>query len=145
MTIMDGNGCTDSKIVTVPDVPGPTLSATTIPAACATANGSITAIGSGGTKPYRYNVNGGLLQGGGSFLGLSAGSYIIGIIDAEGCTNSMTVIVTNTGGPAVTATKQDGTCGLNNGSITATGTGARRLTLIALMASIISPATYLMG
>ncbi|HNP23416.1 MAG TPA: SprB repeat-containing protein, partial [Panacibacter sp.] len=123
MTIMDGNGCTDSKIVTVPDVPGPTLSATTIPAACATANGSITAIGSGGTKPYRYNVNGGLLQGGGSFLGLSAGSYIIGIIDAEGCTNSMTVIVTNTGGPAVTATKQDGTCGLNNGSITATGTG----------------------
>jgi hypothetical protein len=48
--------------------------------------GSITATGAGGTSPYEYNINGGAYQLSNVFTGLSAGSYTIGIRDANGCT-----------------------------------------------------------
>ncbi|NNV58023.1 beta strand repeat-containing protein, partial [Limnovirga soli] len=123
VTVRDANGCTSSKVVTVPDIGAPTLTATSTSTPCGTSNGSITAVGSGGTKPYKYNINGGILQASGTFNGLSAGTYIIGIKDAEGCTTFISVTVLNTGGPTVSASKTDGTCGLSNGTITAVGTG----------------------
>lgn len=53
--------------------------------------GSITATGTGGTSPYEYNINGGAYQLSNVFTGLSAGSYTIGIRDANGCTASSTL------------------------------------------------------
>lgn len=60
------------------------------------ASGSITESGSGGTSPYRYSKNGssGPFTTSGSFTGLTAGTYNIGVRDANGCTKYDTVVVT---------------------------------------------------
>jgi len=49
-------------------------------------NGSVTISSSGGVAPYQYSLNGGPLQSSNVFSGLSAGSYIVTIIDSHGCT-----------------------------------------------------------
>jgi gliding motility-associated-like protein len=77
------------------------LSATyeTIAASCGGSNGSIivhVAPGAG-TQPYSYILNGGLPQRDSVFSGLAAGSYIVIVRDAGGCSNSFTVNLRNTG------------------------------------------------
>lgn len=65
-------------------------------------NGSITATGSGGTSPYTYNLNGGAYQGSGTFSGLSAGTYAVGVKDSTGATFSKSVTLTQPAAPVPT-------------------------------------------
>lgn len=51
-------------------------------------DGSIICIGSGGTSPYLYSLNGSVFQASGEFLNLSAGNYFIDVIDVAGCINT---------------------------------------------------------
>jgi hypothetical protein len=71
-----------------------TISTSSTPAAaCAPTNtGSITVTASGSTG-LTYNINGGAFQSGNSFAGLNAGSYTIGVKDANGCTKTQAVSV----------------------------------------------------
>ncbi len=123
ITAKDANGCTSTVKGTITDVPAPTVTAVTTATPCGLSTGTIKATGHGGQTPYRYSLNGGPFQSSGTFTGLPGGNYTITVIDDEDCTGSVQVTVLNTGGPAVTVTKTDGTCGLANGTITATGTG----------------------
>lgn len=55
--------------------------------------GSITQNISGGVTPYTYNINGGPFVSSPLFTGLSAGTYAMGIKDANGCVEIQNIIM----------------------------------------------------
>ncbi|MFL5753910.1 MAG: PKD domain-containing protein, partial [Bacteroidia bacterium] len=83
------------------------------------ANGSIT-VGAvtGGTSAYTYSLNGGAFSATTSYTGLTAATYTVVVKDANGCTFSQTVAVTNIPGPtALALTTVNSTCGNANGVV----------------------------
>jgi gliding motility-associated-like protein len=63
---------------------------------CGTANGTITAVASGGTSPYSYSLDGINFQPAGVFTGLQSITYTITTKDASGATSSTSLTLTNT-------------------------------------------------
>jgi hypothetical protein len=100
ITAKNSNGCTGAKAVTLvatSPCSGVTISITptivnTVPCATPTNNGSITVAASGSTG-FTYNNNGGAYQTSNLFSSLAAGSYSIGVKDANGCTQTQAVTV----------------------------------------------------
>lgn len=92
--VIDGNSCVDTTLVTVNEPPALQLSLTTVDALCYnSSDGQIIANTSGGTPAYNYLLNG--LPSGisGQFTGLTAGNYVVEVVDVNGCsiTDSTTV------------------------------------------------------
>lgn len=113
VTAKNGSGCTSSAsfTLTVPNVcAGVTINvsgATTSNAPCqASNNGSITVTASGGSGAFTYSINGGPFQASNVFSGLNGGNYPITAKDANGCSGSATITVTNAvAGPLFSAVK----------------------------------------
>ena len=120
-------GCIDSIHVIVPSIGGPSIAATTTAGSCGLSNGNITATGSLGVAPYTYSINGGSYFASGVFNNLAAGVYAVRVKDNTGCIAIKNVTVTTTASPVVTAFSFPASCNMNNGSITATGTGGTGL------------------
>jgi SprB repeat len=78
--------CAGVNITITPTIVG------TDPCSTAVNNGSITVMASG-SSGFTYNSNGGAYQASNIFANLSAGSYLIGVKDANGCTQTKTVAV----------------------------------------------------
>lgn len=60
-------------------------------------SGSITVNGTGGVADYQYNLNGGAYGLSNTFSGLAAASYIVGVLDANGCTDTLHVTLSEPG------------------------------------------------
>jgi hypothetical protein len=92
VTITDANGCmtTASCSVTANQAFNP--SASVVDVSCyGGSNGSITVTNANGTAPFQYSINGGLsYQSNNTFSGLTAGTYTITVVDANGCTGFVT-------------------------------------------------------
>lgn len=93
-----------SAVVTLTSLPLPTTLVTKTDAPCAVAtNGSITITPSGGTTPYSYlwdnSTNNTATR-----TGLNPGSYIVHTSDANTCTKTDTVTITNTNNSPASAT-----------------------------------------
>jgi gliding motility-associated-like protein len=88
-TLTDQNGCTGSTTITVPQ-PAPFIATATItnPIPCNGGQATVVVTGTGGTVPY---------TGTGTF-NVTAGTYTYTLIDANGCTATTTITVTQ---PAV--------------------------------------------
>ena len=125
ITVTDGNNCTAETTANVALGSDPTAAATPTDASCAGVNnGSISASGSGGTPNYTYSLNNGSFQTSGTFNSLAPGSYTITVMDANGCTDDVTVSIGVGAGPVVSATGMDESCpGENDGTISASGSG----------------------
>lgn len=122
--VKDANGCQFARAVLVGNVNGPqVLTAVIINAACGLSNGTITATASGGTGPLQYSINGSTYQASTIFNGVAAGSYTLYVKDALGCIKTLAVTVLDLAVPSLTAASSPATCGLNDGTITATATG----------------------
>ncbi|MBP9029215.1 MAG: T9SS type A sorting domain-containing protein [Bacteroidales bacterium] len=127
VTIRDSNMCTSNVVVTITQpstVSGSIVSQTNV--SCHGGNnGSVTVLGSGGIGPYKYSLNGVDFQSSGTFNGLIAGTHTVTIRDANMCTSS--VVVTITQPSAVTGSivsQTNVSCyGGNNGSVTVSGSG----------------------
>ncbi|MDP6908476.1 MAG: PKD domain-containing protein, partial [Flavobacteriales bacterium] len=97
--IVDGNLCVfDTTIVlTEPD----TLVLDLVEAHDLLCNGDnsgwMTVVGTGGVIPYEYNLDGGAYDESATFNGLAAGNYIVGVMDANGCTDTLHVTLTEPG------------------------------------------------
>ena len=128
VTVKDANGCLATKSVVVANTAGPqVLTAAIIHAACGSNNGSITATASGGTGALQYSINGTVYQASNVFNAVAAGSYTLYVRDANGCIKILPVTVLNLAGPVLTANSSPASCGLTDGTITASaagGTGA---------------------
>src|SRR6185436_15859901 len=86
ITLKDANGCTATKPLTISE---PSLLVADASAGTILCNGgttTITASGSGGTGAYTYSTNGSVFQVSPTFSGAGAGSYTITVKDANGCT-----------------------------------------------------------
>lgn len=103
ITVKDANGCKATTIVDLIVSAQPQISATAIDANCTSSNGTINAIGSGGTTPLEYSINGVAYQSSPDFLNVAAGVYTVYVRDAANCIQTTSVTVNNVGaGPGIT-------------------------------------------
>ena len=123
-TITDANGCVLTKTVAITQPAAITVSpsATNIPCfgQCV---GSVTANAGGGTSPYTYSWSpGGCTTS--SCSNLCAGTYTVNVTDANGCSTSGTVTITEPPQLTVTPSKTDVICpGACNGTADANAAG----------------------
>jgi len=100
LEVKDSRGCTAfyaSNPVSITQPPTLTQTDSVTNASCAgVSNGSIIVTASGGVTPYSYSLNAGPLQSGNTFSALSAGNYVVGIEDVNGCTDTTHVTISNT-------------------------------------------------
>ncbi|MWB96913.1 hypothetical protein GON26_21340, partial [Flavobacterium sp. GA093] len=124
VTVTDANGCTEtaSTTITEPALLTATILKTDI--SCNGANdGTATVTGTGGTGAYTYSwaPSGGTAA---TATGLSAGNYTVTITDANGCTATDSVIITEPTAITTTTSQTNLSCdGGSNGvaSVSATG------------------------
>jgi gliding motility-associated-like protein len=89
-SINDGNGCGLNDSIFVPEPSLLMLAVNVVQPECSNSfNGSITASASGGSGNYSYTLNGNSSNGLESNLGV--GSYIVSVLDANGCFESTTI------------------------------------------------------
>jgi SprB repeat len=123
LVVKGAGGCTNKTVITILNTNGPALLLTPTNADCGSNNGTVTANVTGGTLPYTYSINGTTFQSGNFFTGLLAGSYVLTVKDASGCTNAAVFNITSSPKPLLNAIPAAATCGNSNGSITAFGSG----------------------
>ncbi|WP_263601343.1 T9SS type A sorting domain-containing protein [Chryseobacterium sp. PET-29] len=112
--ITDANGCTATVNATVTQ-PASAVSGTTVVTnvACnGASNGAINLTPAGGTAPYTFNWGGGITTE--DRTGLAAGTYTVIITDANGCTATVSRIVTQP--TALSATTSQTNIACNGGS-----------------------------
>ncbi len=118
VTATDGNSCSQTQVVTI--IENSLLTATftpSSPSTCTSSDGSITAVIGGGLPTYTITWNGG--SNANPLVNIGAGSYTLSIIDAAGCTQSISTTLSNPTGPTVTAVSNSITCfGACTGSAT---------------------------
>ncbi|MCX2738923.1 gliding motility-associated C-terminal domain-containing protein [Pontibacter anaerobius] len=120
VTVTDGQSCAITKSFTVTEVTGPSgFTASTQSETCGSSNGSVTVSGvTGGTAPYMYSADGASFQTSATLSGLAAGNYTVYVQDANGCTVTKSITITNIAGPtAVAASTVAASCANNDGSI----------------------------
>ncbi len=123
VSVTDALGCNSITSVTITQPLALSATFTVAAAACNGNNGSATVTPTGGTGVFTYSWSpiGGTNA---TASGLSAGNYNVIITDANGCTNTATTSVGNSGGPTATFARTDATCyESNNGTATATASG----------------------
>jgi gliding motility-associated-like protein len=124
ITVTDANGCTASAIATVNNMGNPVaFIAASDSVSCFGGNDGFAAAGaSSGTGPYTFtwsNADTDSLAG-----GLTAGSYTVTVTDANGCTDTASVIIYEPLQLTATTTQVDVLCfGNSTGSATVTALG----------------------
>ena len=91
-------GCSSTRLFTITQ-PASTLNftATKTNATGCVSLGTITAVGSGGTAPYMYRLDGTAYQFSGLLTNLYGGNYNVTVRDANGCTITKAVSITDNG------------------------------------------------
>lgn len=122
-TVTDNSNCTftQSATVTQPDELILNVSVTNV--TCNNAdNGTLTATGTNGTQPYSYAItNDGINfqnSNSGQYTALMPGNYVVLLTDANGCTDSGSVTITEAAALAISTTAVDVLCyGDDNGQL----------------------------
>jgi hypothetical protein len=128
VTVTDNVGATTTANVTITEPAAISLatSSQTNVLCNGQSTGSVTILATGGTPSYQYRINSGSWQISDTFTGLAAGFYTVDVRDANSCTNSIFVTITQ---PATALsgfinTQTNAVCnGDANGSVTVSGSG----------------------
>ena len=126
LNVTDNGGCAGTTTVIITGNPALTLTQSSLtPASCGSNNGAVTVSGGGGSGTITYSWNTSPIQTGATASGLAAGPYMVTATDALGCSTTLNVIITSTGGISASIINpvnplcNNGT----NGTATATVTG----------------------
>ena len=127
VTVTDANACTKTLSASITETTVVVLTETHVNILCnGSATGSIDLTVSGGVSPYTYSWTGGATTQDRS--GLAAGTYTVTVTDANACTKSLSVTITQPTAIVLTETHVNVLCnGNTTGSIDLTvsgGTGA---------------------
>ena len=128
MTVTGGGACgtaTSSATVTISTIPVPQVTGHQQITCNGLTDGVVQLAATGGLAPYSYSIDGGPFQASGDFTGLAAGTYVLRVMDTNGCTADTTVEITEpTPFTAVIDGTDDVTChGSSDGAIYATLSG----------------------
>ena len=120
LSIEDAHGCQDTLSVTIGPSGIPEItSISALPENCGQQNGSMTITGEGGTGTYQYSLDGNSYQMTNTFSNLTAGKYIVFIIDDDGCSNSTQATLDALDGlDIIEITTLPSRCGGSTGSVT---------------------------
>jgi gliding motility-associated-like protein len=123
--LKDANGCTKDTTITLTEPPVLGIAFTsTNPSCFAGTDGTFTITGSGGTPAYTFAVNASAFTTSGSFTGFAAGTHILHVRDANGCTKDTTVTLGQPTAITVSATIIRPRCTpLVNGTVTLAAAG----------------------
>ncbi|MCP4973841.1 MAG: hypothetical protein GY914_09245, partial [Prochlorococcus sp.] len=106
ITVEDSEGCQTTVAATIGEPAILVIGQdAVVDASCGDANGEITVSASGGTIAYTFDIGSGP-QASGTFSSLVAGSYTITVVDAQGCTDDITVTVADLSGLTASITSQ---------------------------------------
>jgi len=121
--ITDLNGCTTAASVSVNNAGGPTVGIDTQTNVLCTGagTGSATVTATGGTPPLVYSWNNGVTSTTSSAGGLTAGTYIVTVTDANGCAQGQTINITQPAA-AISSSISSQSPALCNGTATGTAT-----------------------
>ena len=124
VSLLENGVCPAMATVIVTEPSALQTTTSLVNAACGSANGAATITASGGTSPYTY-VWSPAVSTTASATGLSAGNYVVTVIDDQGCTDLVTFQINGSPGvQATVATSVGATCfGSTNGSVTAVANG----------------------
>ncbi len=120
--VTDANGCTATATVAINGTSNPTANAGAVNVLCNggnTGTAGVTAAGGFGTYTYSWNNT----QNTQVATGLTAGTYTVLVSDANGCTATATVTVTEPTALTVNVTGGTSCSGALNGIVSATGGG----------------------
>lgn len=119
--VTDAKGCTAYTTITVISTIPPTVTATATTVSCPSgSDGTATAVATSGTPPYSYNWNTIPPQSTPTATALTSGPYTVVVTDANSCTASTTITISE---PApLTVSVSAGTIGCNGGTATVTVT-----------------------
>ena len=126
VTVNNAANCPAVLSVILTDTPSPTITISEVAETCSSSNGSIDVSLSGGTAPFTYDWD---IDGVGDFddaqnlTNLSNGTYTLVVRDANNCTASTSVLISDSDIPVIGATQTAETCGNSNGTIDLTVTG----------------------
>lgn len=123
VTVNDAAGCSGTATTTITQPTQITLTTTDTDVACfGGATGTAGCTASGGTPPYSFTwSNGALLP---NIGGLPAGNYTVTATDANGCTQTATVTITQPPALQITTTPLGSTCqGSSTGSASVSASG----------------------
>lgn len=117
VTITDANGCTTSTTVTINQPTALAITSVTTDALCwGDCNGTIDATVTGGTAPYLYNWVPQGIGAGPLVTNLCAGTYVLDITDANGCTEQAQITVNEPDSLQLTPSAIPSTCSQANGA-----------------------------
>jgi hypothetical protein len=122
VTVTDQDGCTAAASTTVVN-PVIVIGVQTTPVTCNGGNdGTIDLTVSGGTAPYTYNWGGGIVSEDRS--GVTAGTYMVTVTDANGCSKTRSVTVSQPTALTLSIAQSPVACnGASNGSLNLTVSG----------------------
>jgi len=125
VTVTDANGCTDSSSITITE-PTALVSTALVDSnvSCnGLSDGGATVGVTGGTQSYSYQWNNSSTIAG--ISGVAAGTYSVTITDANGCTDSNNITITEPAVLNVTSTVNHMSCpgGIPDGAVTVSATG----------------------
>jgi gliding motility-associated-like protein len=124
VTVVDANGCLNSSTVTFTNPPQMNIAVTHTDATCGgSCNGTASATVTGGTGAYSYSWNTSPVQTTATATGLCAGTYTLTVTDANGCNDTVSVIITEPTVVTDNVVINDANCLLPDGSITVAPTG----------------------
>lgn len=122
--VTTASGCTTTATYTITQPAAPLAASSVVlnNVSCANGNnGQANASASGGTLPYNFSWNSTPAQNTANAAGLSAGNYSVIVTDANGCTSTQNIIVTEPGAITAALSTSNVTCyGGSNGSAAVT-------------------------
>jgi gliding motility-associated-like protein len=124
VTVKDANNCTATATTTLtqPSLVSGLISNQTNVSCNGGSDGSVTVVANGGTSPYSYLWSD--AQATATATGLAAGNYTVTISDANSCSTTVSLIITEMAGLSITATAANPLCsGATSGSANVTVSG----------------------
>ncbi|MEO5945983.1 MAG: gliding motility-associated C-terminal domain-containing protein, partial [Chitinophagaceae bacterium] len=121
----EGNGCQGSLSITVAEPIVLSASSSFTPVVCnGQSNGIITINSAGGVTPYQYSIDGGTTWQASNIFNVSANTYTITIRDANNCTTTQSVTVTQPAALTASSVNSPASCdGGNDGIINVSAAG----------------------
>ncbi|MBL4664966.1 MAG: hypothetical protein JKY23_03285, partial [Nitrospinaceae bacterium] len=124
VTITDNNACLDSGSVTITEPSAMTASTTFTDASCGLTDGTVTVSVTAGNAPYTYLWDDPAAQTNATASNVATGTYIVNVVDSNGCTITASATVGSAAGPSVAVSGTNATClGCLDGTATATAAG----------------------